>query len=174
MNIAFYATASYAARRELPKRPADLDDHDNIAFFSGSRSSSVGRTAATISHSFAVDGRDSALSGGVLVAVPEGSESGIVDDGRDPEKSDLDGFPASGRERRVTQSPRGLREAALVSAYAVDQGRVVSTEDAADLLEAETGFRVVAESPPELVPGACDRLGSREPTDLMACHGARE
>lgn len=56
------------------------------------------------------------------------------------------------------RSHRAIREAALVSAYAVDHGRVVSTENAADLLEAETGFRVVTESPPELVPGACDRL----------------
>ncbi len=34
-NIALYASTQYAARRELPKRPEDLVDHDNVVFFSG-------------------------------------------------------------------------------------------------------------------------------------------
>jgi DNA-binding transcriptional LysR family regulator len=35
-NIALYASAQYAARRGLPKRPEDLMDHDNVGFFPGS------------------------------------------------------------------------------------------------------------------------------------------
>jgi DNA-binding transcriptional LysR family regulator len=35
INIAFYASPSYAARRELPKRLRDLDDHDTVGFFPG-------------------------------------------------------------------------------------------------------------------------------------------
>ena len=34
-NIALYASSQYAARRELPKRPEDLVEHDNVVFFSG-------------------------------------------------------------------------------------------------------------------------------------------
>jgi DNA-binding transcriptional LysR family regulator len=32
-NIALYASAGYAARRELPKHPEDLREHDNVVFF---------------------------------------------------------------------------------------------------------------------------------------------
>ena len=35
VNIAFYASPQYAARRELPKRLQDLDDHDTIGFYPG-------------------------------------------------------------------------------------------------------------------------------------------
>ncbi|MEA2749937.1 MAG: hypothetical protein QOI41_4080 [Myxococcales bacterium] len=35
MNIAFYASPQYAARRELPKRLQDIHDHDTIGFFPG-------------------------------------------------------------------------------------------------------------------------------------------
>ena len=35
VNTAFYASPQYAARRELPKRPQDLHDHDIIGFFPG-------------------------------------------------------------------------------------------------------------------------------------------
>jgi DNA-binding transcriptional LysR family regulator len=35
VNIAFYASPQYAARRELPRRPQDLHDHDTIGFFPG-------------------------------------------------------------------------------------------------------------------------------------------
>jgi DNA-binding transcriptional LysR family regulator len=35
VNIAFYASPQYAARRELPKRPQDLHDHDTVGFFPG-------------------------------------------------------------------------------------------------------------------------------------------
>jgi DNA-binding transcriptional LysR family regulator len=35
VNIAFYASPQYAARREPPKRPQDLHDHDTIGFFPG-------------------------------------------------------------------------------------------------------------------------------------------
>jgi DNA-binding transcriptional LysR family regulator len=31
-NIALYASTQYAARRELPKRPDDLQEHDNVSF----------------------------------------------------------------------------------------------------------------------------------------------
>jgi len=34
-NIGLYASAQYAARRELPRRPEDLVEHDNVVFFSG-------------------------------------------------------------------------------------------------------------------------------------------
>jgi DNA-binding transcriptional LysR family regulator len=32
-NIALYASTQYAARRELPKHPHDLPEHDNVVFF---------------------------------------------------------------------------------------------------------------------------------------------
>jgi len=32
-NIALYASTQYAARRELPKHPHDLREHDNVVFF---------------------------------------------------------------------------------------------------------------------------------------------
>ena len=35
INIAFYASPQYAARRELPKRLQDIHDHDTIGFFPG-------------------------------------------------------------------------------------------------------------------------------------------
>jgi DNA-binding transcriptional LysR family regulator len=35
VNIAFYASPQYAARRELPKRLQDIHDHDIIGFFPG-------------------------------------------------------------------------------------------------------------------------------------------
>jgi DNA-binding transcriptional LysR family regulator len=35
VNIAFYASPQYAARRELPKRLHDIHDHDTIGFFPG-------------------------------------------------------------------------------------------------------------------------------------------
>ncbi len=35
VHTAFYASSQYAARRELPKRPQDLHDHDTIGFFPG-------------------------------------------------------------------------------------------------------------------------------------------
>jgi DNA-binding transcriptional LysR family regulator len=35
VNIAFYASPHYAARRELPKRPEDIHHHDTIGFFPG-------------------------------------------------------------------------------------------------------------------------------------------
>jgi DNA-binding transcriptional LysR family regulator len=35
VNIAFYASPQYAARRELPRRLQDLHDHDTIGFFPG-------------------------------------------------------------------------------------------------------------------------------------------
>jgi DNA-binding transcriptional LysR family regulator len=35
VNIAFYASPQYAARRELPKRLQDIHDHDTIGFFPG-------------------------------------------------------------------------------------------------------------------------------------------
>ena len=34
-DIGFYASPSYAARRELPKHPRDLADHDNVLLFPG-------------------------------------------------------------------------------------------------------------------------------------------
>lgn len=37
MNIAFYASPAYAARRELPKRLEDIHDHDTIGFFPGEK-----------------------------------------------------------------------------------------------------------------------------------------
>src|SRR3954469_13400292 len=35
VNIAFYASPNYAARRQLPKRLRDLHEHDTIGFFPG-------------------------------------------------------------------------------------------------------------------------------------------
>jgi len=35
VNIAFYASPQYAARRELPKRLEDFHDHDTVGFFPG-------------------------------------------------------------------------------------------------------------------------------------------
>jgi DNA-binding transcriptional LysR family regulator len=35
INIAFYASPQYAARRELPKRLHELHDHDTVGFFPG-------------------------------------------------------------------------------------------------------------------------------------------
>jgi DNA-binding transcriptional LysR family regulator len=35
VNIAFYTSPQYAARRELPKRLQDIHDHDTIGFFPG-------------------------------------------------------------------------------------------------------------------------------------------
>jgi DNA-binding transcriptional LysR family regulator len=35
VNIAFYASPNYAARRELPKRLRDLHEHDTVGFFPG-------------------------------------------------------------------------------------------------------------------------------------------
>lgn len=37
VNIAFYASPHYAARRELPRRAQDLHDHDTIGFFPGEK-----------------------------------------------------------------------------------------------------------------------------------------
>jgi DNA-binding transcriptional LysR family regulator len=37
VNIAFYASPQYAARRELPKRLQDIHDHDIIGFFPGDK-----------------------------------------------------------------------------------------------------------------------------------------
>jgi len=35
LDIGFYASVSYAARRPLPKHPRELVDHDNVALFLG-------------------------------------------------------------------------------------------------------------------------------------------
>jgi DNA-binding transcriptional LysR family regulator len=35
VNLALYAGVQYAARRELPKQPRDLLDHDNVVFYPG-------------------------------------------------------------------------------------------------------------------------------------------
>jgi DNA-binding transcriptional LysR family regulator len=35
VNLAFYASPQYAARRELPKHPQDLRDHDTVIFYPG-------------------------------------------------------------------------------------------------------------------------------------------
>jgi DNA-binding transcriptional LysR family regulator len=38
MNLALYAGTAYAARRDLPKHPADLAKHDSVAFYPGGNS----------------------------------------------------------------------------------------------------------------------------------------
>jgi DNA-binding transcriptional LysR family regulator len=38
LDIGFYASTSYATRRELPKQPRDLLDHDNVLLFPGDSS----------------------------------------------------------------------------------------------------------------------------------------
>src|SRR4051812_47398920 len=38
MNLALYAGTTYAARRDLPKQPADLVRHDNVVFYPGGNS----------------------------------------------------------------------------------------------------------------------------------------
>lgn len=35
LNVGLYASTQYAARRELPKQPHDLLEHDNVVFFPG-------------------------------------------------------------------------------------------------------------------------------------------
>jgi DNA-binding transcriptional LysR family regulator len=35
INVGLYASTQYAARRELPKQPCDLLEHDNVVFFPG-------------------------------------------------------------------------------------------------------------------------------------------
>lgn len=35
VNLALYAGVQYAARRELPRQPRDLVDHDNVGFYAG-------------------------------------------------------------------------------------------------------------------------------------------
>lgn len=37
MNLALYAGTQYAARRELPKQPGDLEKHDNVVFYPGGK-----------------------------------------------------------------------------------------------------------------------------------------
>ena len=61
----------------------------------------------------------------------------------------------------------GLLAAALVRGNAVQDGGRVALDDAGDLRPAVVAMGVVADEPPELVPGGCYGLGSLWPAEFL-------
>lgn len=55
----------------------------------------------------------------------------------------------------------------LVRSNAVQDGGWVALDDASDLGPAVEAMRVVADEPPELVPGGCHGLGSLGPAEFL-------
>src|SRR5262249_28644328 len=80
-------------------------------------------------------------------------------------------FTEEGRARSVEGDGGGDEGAALVGADARHDGGVVASEELCDLGVAVLAVGVVAETPPDLVPGAGDGLRACPPADRVERHG---